>query len=77
TVQVRDDGEGIAPTAAARIFDKFYQVKDESGKPLRRGTGLGLTFCKLVVEAHHGRIWVESIPGQGSAFFFSLPLSPS
>ena len=75
TVQVRDDGEGIAPTATAHIFDKFYQVKDDSGKPLRRGTGLGLTFCKLVVEAHHGRIWVESAPGQGSAFFFSLPLN--
>lgn len=76
TIQVRDDGEGIAPTAVAHIFDKFYQVKDDSGKPLRRGTGLGLTFCKLVVEAHHGHIWVESAPGQGSAFFFTLPLIP-
>lgn len=73
-VQIADDGEGIDAAAAARIFDKFYQVKDGSGKPLRRGTGLGLTFCKLVVEAHHGRIWVDSTPGQGSTFSFTLPV---
>ncbi len=72
-VQVADDGEGIAPEALPRIFDKFYQVTDEAGNPVRRGTGLGLTFCKQVVEAHHGRIWVESTPGQGSTFSFTLP----
>ncbi|MCB8988752.1 MAG: hypothetical protein H6661_13510 [Ardenticatenaceae bacterium] len=73
-VQVADDGEGIAPEAAARIFDKFYQVTDAEGQPLRRGTGLGLSFCKLVVEAHNGRIWVDSQPGQGSTFSFTLPI---
>ncbi|MCA9971274.1 MAG: HAMP domain-containing histidine kinase [Anaerolineales bacterium] len=72
-VQVADDGEGIAPEAAARIFDKFYQVTDGQGRPVRRGTGLGLTFCKLVVEAHDGRIWVDSTPGKGSTFSFTLP----
>ncbi len=77
-IDVADDGEGIAPQAAAQIFDKFFQVKDEGGKPIRRGAGLGLNFCRLVVEAHHGRIWVESQPGHGSTFSFTLPLaSPS
>ena len=73
-VQVKDDGDGIPPEAATHIFDKFYQVKGDNGEPLRRGTGLGLTFCKLVVEAHQGRIWVESSPGEGSTFSFTLPL---
>ena len=72
-IQVADDGEGIVPEAAARIFDKFYQVTDADGQPLRRGTGLGLSFCKLVVEAHNGRIWVDSQPGRGSTFSFTLP----
>ena len=76
-VQVVDDGEGVAPEQVAQIFDKFYQVKDDAGKPIRRGTGLGLTFCKLVVEAHNGRIWLESQPGHGSTFSFTLPLDPT
>lgn len=75
-VQVVDDGEGVTPEQAAHIFDKFYQVKDDAGKPMRRGTGLGLTFCKLVVEAHNGRIWLESQPGNGSIFSFTLPFNP-
>jgi signal transduction histidine kinase len=73
-VEVADDGEGINPQAALHVFDKFYQVKDDNGRPVRRGTGLGLTFCKLVVEAHNGRIWVDSTPGQGSTFTFTLPI---
>jgi len=69
---VRDTGEGIPPEAFERIFEKFGQV--ESRKAGRKmSTGLGLTFCKLAVEAHGGRIWVESGPGRGSAFFFTLP----
>ncbi len=71
---VRDTGEGIPPDAFERIFQKFGQV--ESRKAGRKmSTGLGLTFCKLVVEAHGGRIWVESELGQGSTFLFSLPAS--
>lgn len=73
-LQVIDDGEGIDPTAAQHIFEKFYQIKNNNGKPLRTGTGLGLTFCKLVVEAHQGQIWVESNLGQGSVFSLNLPL---
>ena len=72
---VRDTGEGIPAEAFERIFEKFGQV--ESRKAGRKmSTGLGLTFCKLAVEAHGGRIWVESQPGQGSAFFFTIPRVP-
>jgi two-component system, NtrC family, sensor histidine kinase KinB len=69
---VRDQGPGIPAQYHQRIFDKFGQVRGNK----MRGTGLGLTFCKLVVEAHHGQIWLESIEGQGSTFAFALPLAP-
>ncbi len=68
---VRDQGPGIPAQYHERIFDKFGQV---SGRKVR-GTGLGLTFCKLVVEAHAGRIWLESTQGRGSTFAFALPIS--
>ncbi len=70
---VRDTGEGIPKEAFARIFEKFGQV--ESRKAGRRmSTGLGLTFSKMAVEAHGGRIWVESEPGHGSVFSFTIPI---
>jgi two-component system sensor histidine kinase/response regulator len=70
---VRDTGEGIPPEATQRIFEKFGQVETrKAGRKM--STGLGLAFCKLAVEAHGGQIWVESEPGQGSTFSFSLPL---
>ncbi|BCM94010.1 adaptive-response sensory-kinase SasA [Abditibacteriota bacterium] len=73
---VSDTGEGIPQEAFERIFEKFGQVEDrQAGRTL--STGLGLTFCKMVVEAHGGRIWVESEPGQGSQFFFALPIRSS
>ena len=72
-IAVTDDGAGISPENAKRIFDKFVQVKGESGM-VRRGTGLGLTFCQLAIEAHGGQIWVESELGKGSTFYFTLPL---
>lgn len=68
TIAISDRGIGIAPEDQEKIFAKFGQVGERRG-----GTGLGLTFCKLVVEAHHGCIWVESAPGQGSTFSFLLP----
>ena len=72
---IRDTGEGIPPEAFERIFEKFGQVENrKAGRKM--STGLGLTFCKLAVEAHGGRIWVESLPGQGSAFFFTIPRAP-
>lgn len=71
-VSVSDTGTGIPQTHQQRIFEKYGQVQSQSN--MRRGTGLGLTFCKMVVEAHGGRIWVESDVGQGSTFHFTLPL---
>lgn len=73
-VRIRDDGEGIKEEFHEIIFNKFTQAVDEKGTPLRQGVGLGLTFCRMVVEAHSGRIWVESSPEVGSTFFFTLPL---
>ncbi len=70
-VLVRDTGIGIAPDDQARIFEEFQQVGRERS---REGTGLGLTLTKRFVELHGGRIWVESEPGKGSAFGFTLPL---
>ena len=74
TVHVRDDGQGIPSEYHRRLFQKFVQVTDHEGKSLRQGTGLGLAFCRLAVEAHGGKIWVESAVGKGSTFSFTLPL---
>ncbi len=69
---VRDTGEGIPREAFDRIFEKFGQVENrKAGRKM--STGLGLTFSKMAVEAHGGRIWVESEPGQGSVFYFTVP----
>lgn len=72
---VRDTGVGIPSEAFGRIFEKFGQVASGSAA-YKRSTGLGLTFCKMVVEAHGGRIWVESALDQGSVFSFVIPCSP-
>ncbi len=69
-VRVSDRGPGVPPELAERIFDKFVQ-----GEKRPYSTGLGLTFCRLVVERHGGRIGVDSPAGQGSTFWFSLPLA--
>ena len=71
---VSDTGEGIPAESFGRIFEKFGQVESRQGGR-KMSTGLGLAFCKLTVEAHGGRIWVESVPGQGSTFSFTIPLS--
>lgn len=70
-IGVSDSGPGIAPEDRERIFDKFAQVG--VGRARRRGSGLGLTFCRLAVEAHGGKIWVESRSGGGSTFICALP----
>lgn len=70
-ISVEDSGPGIPEDMKLKIFDKFNRVKYHDAP---KGVGLGLAFCRLAVEAHHGRIWVESDEGQGSAFIFTLPL---
>jgi signal transduction histidine kinase len=74
-VSVSDTGPGIAPEDQARIFEEFQQAA--AGKEQREGTGLGLALSKRLVELHGGRIWVESVPGTGSRFVFTLPAPPT
>ena len=74
-VGVTDTGPGIPPEQRARLFRKFQQAISTAGR--RLGTGLGLPFCKLVVEAHGGRIWVESEVGKGTTFVMLLPTAES
>lgn len=71
-VTVTDNGPGIPEHLHQKIFDKFTQIHGESG-PKPYSSGLGLTFCKLVVESHGGTIGVVSRPGKGSSFWFKLP----
>lgn len=72
---VQDDGPGIPPEYHEVIFRKFETVRAPN-VPRVRSSGLGLAFCKLVVDAHGGRIWVQSTEGKGSAFHILLPLRP-
>jgi signal transduction histidine kinase len=67
---VADTGPGIPPEEQPRLFEKFQRTSI-TGR--RVGTGLGLPFCKLAVEAHGGQIWIESEEGQGSTFIMRLP----
>ncbi|GEM_PF-1442560 len=71
-VSVSDQGVGIAPEHLDQIFDRFYQIKTAHSSG-RHGIGLGLAICRGLVEAQGGRIWAESVVGQGSTFYFSLP----
>jgi len=71
-VQVRDTGYGIAPEHQQRIFERFYQVPlADAGRS--SGQGLGLAIVKIIVELHRGQVTVESKPGEGSVFRFTLP----
>jgi len=72
-IWVADNGSGIAPQQLPHIFDRFWQAKRAD----RRGTGLGLTICKGIVEAHEGRIWAESAVDKGTTLYFTLPATNS
>jgi signal transduction histidine kinase len=73
-VAVRDTGPGISRADQEKIFDEFHQA-DSSSARRKGGTGLGLTIAKRIIELHGGSIWVESAPGAGSTFSFTLPTS--
>jgi len=72
-IGVKDQGPGIEENERALIFDKFFRGRRHRFST--KGTGMGLAIAKGIVEAHREKIWVESEPGQGSAFYFSLPVS--
>src|SRR5262249_10463365 len=71
---VGDTGIGVKPAEQQSIFEKFYQVGSTT-KGTREGTGLGLPITRKLVELHGGKIWLESQPGHGSRFYFTLPLA--
>lgn len=78
-IGVADQGTGIPPEHLPHIFERFYQVP---GRPMetvgpRAGLGLGLFICRAIVEHHHGRIWAESMVGEGSRFYVALQLAPT
>jgi len=73
-VWVADHGLGIPPEALPKLFSKFYRVEHHETRHIG-GTGLGLALVKEIVEAHNGSVWVESVVGQGSTFFFTVPVA--
>jgi signal transduction histidine kinase len=70
---VSDQGIGIPAAQQPRLFEPFYRVDSSLGRRTQ-GVGLGLFLCKAIVKGHGGHIWVESTPGKGSTFRFTLPL---
>jgi signal transduction histidine kinase/putative methionine-R-sulfoxide reductase with GAF domain len=73
-ISIKDRGFGIPQDEIPNLFKKFYRIKSEASRGIR-GTGLGLYIVKQMVEAHHGKIWVDSVLSQGSTFAFNLPLA--
>ncbi len=71
-ISVSDNGPGIPYEYQSKIFDKFVQVKSDK---ILGGSGLGLAICREIVRAHGGTIWVDSVPGAGSTFHFTLPVA--
>jgi signal transduction histidine kinase len=70
---VQDFGVGIPTSKQKSLFDPYFRIK-EDGKNQAKGYGLGLPIVKRIVEAHGGKVWLESKKGRGSTFFFSLPI---
>jgi len=74
-ISVKDQGIGISPRDQIRVFEPFYQTEDSINRK-HEGTGLGLAICRGIIESQKGKIWVESFLGQGSIFYFTIPLTP-
>jgi signal transduction histidine kinase len=74
-IPIRDHGIGIPLHEQGRIFGRFARASNSGARKIG-GTGLGLYLCRELVERHAGRIWFESVQGQGSTFFIALPLKP-
>jgi signal transduction histidine kinase len=72
-IWVKDEGMGVPEEAREKVFDKFYRIDNSDSRKIG-GTGLSLALVKEIVEAHGGRVWVESSPGCGSTFWVALPL---
>jgi len=74
-VAVRDQGPGLTPEQQQRVWERFYQVAAPGHQGLDGGLGLGLAIAKAIIEQHHGQVGIESAPGQGATFWFTLPLA--
>jgi signal transduction histidine kinase len=75
-VAVRDEGIGVPLQEQARVWERFPRIMGsavQSGSGV--GLGLGLFICKTIIEGHHGQVGLDSVPGRGSTFWFSLPLA--
>ena len=75
-ISVTDHGIGIPDNLRHKIFEQFFQIETGSSRSYQ-GAGLGLYICKSFVELHGGKIWVESAPGKGSTFHFTVPIKQS
>ena len=73
---MKDNGIGIPASDIGQVFDRFFQVESHLTRR-HTGMGLGLSVAKTMIEMHGGRIWVESVEGEGSTFSFLLPLRPT
>jgi two-component system, sensor histidine kinase and response regulator len=73
-VRVRDEGPGVPEAFRTKIFDKFFRLDRDANTYARTSRGLGLVFCRVAIEAHEGRIWVEDNKPKGTSFCFTLPL---
>lgn len=75
-ISVRDEGVGITPDEQPHIFDEFYRAERTSAHIRATGMGMGLSIVRALVEAYNGRIWLKSVPDQGSSFTFIIPNQP-
>jgi len=76
-VSVQDQGQGLTPEQQLRVWERFYQVAAPGHQGPEGGLGLGLAIAKAIIEQHHGQVGVQSAPGHGSIFWFTLPLEDS